>query len=973
MNHRMLWAIVLLSFLAEAPSAPAADALPFSHKVDVFCGDEKEAGIKVFVLRLEQPFLAEEFEKSNYLRLEPADDRAYLIYPKEAVFQQKHAEFYGRLRGEEGKAKLQLSYEIVSEKPDGSRHVQTRQSEIEVPVPAEPTGQRSLYAEWAKQQNRHFAELLRYYPEETFFQYVLLQSEARYGVTPPQIPKAAPQRSELETDLYQVFTGSLAIQESLQREALSTTGRSGDLNVHISTLSPPLIKSLPYKELLEPKPGRPRVEPKPHEIARLVPEDQYFLHFHSMQSLGELLDLTNDWGDNLLRLATVRAKDQQVESKLEEQLCVRRNLLTRLFADAVISELAVTGADPFVQEGTDVTIIFRVKQPAILRKAAAGWLDEARKKHRDLVEAEFNYRGHKVAARYTSDRVVSSFVVEHQDYMIFSNSHRAVRRLIDVAVGQSPSLFDSLDYRYVTTVLPPSPAANCGYFFASEATIRRLVGPAAKICEKRRLQCFNNLVMLNNASLFYRLEHGKSAENLGDLVEGRFIDPAKIVCAHGGAYTLDAARDTCTCSLHNRLKHLTPNVELTVLNVSQQEAAEYERYKQRYQAFWLGMFDPIAVRVTVGPRIKLETCVLPLANSSLYENLKAVLDKDPRALGASGIAPSAVVSMALVPGRERISKALREVPGVAEALKADPTLTDLSWIGDRISLHFCDDRSILEIDPMQFRPLDAPLIGRTPVSQQAIASALIMALKLPVYLTVDVENRESAARLLDQLSRQIFLKHNDVGGVPITLDGYRLSDYREHALYVFSMKVYAVKLRLHAALVGDQLVVATKPEVLHQVIDAADGKGTSPALAHMLLRLNRRALARMYDDVQLYWEEKARLACHRNISSIYNLHKLYDTPIAEIPQLAEAKYGVRYFCPDGGDYSLDAGRDQISCSVHGNREHSRQLPRADRTPSFSRFIESLDEVLASLRFQDDAMIATLEIARVRPGSPPVAR
>ena len=43
-------------------------------------------------------FLADEFEKSNYLRLKSSDDRAYLIYPKETRFHQKHAEFFGRLR-----------------------------------------------------------------------------------------------------------------------------------------------------------------------------------------------------------------------------------------------------------------------------------------------------------------------------------------------------------------------------------------------------------------------------------------------------------------------------------------------------------------------------------------------------------------------------------------------------------------------------------------------------------------------------------------------------------------------------------------------------------------------------------------------------------------------------------------------------------------------------------------------------------
>ena len=50
--------------------------------------------------------------------------------------------------------------------------------------------------------------------------------------------------------------------------------------------------------------------------------------------------------------------------------------------------------------------------------------------------------------------------------------------------------------------LPPSDDAKSGYFFGSEAFIRRMLSPAAKISEKRRLECFNNLVMLNNASLW---------------------------------------------------------------------------------------------------------------------------------------------------------------------------------------------------------------------------------------------------------------------------------------------------------------------------------------------------------------------------------------------------------------------------------------------------------------------------------------
>src|SRR5215475_3887370 len=109
---------VVLALLGAAPGAASGQALPFHHKIEVY--RDKDGDAVVFAVRLEQTFLAEEFEKSNHLRLRALDRNAYLIYPKETKFAQKHAEFYGRLRGQ-GKAKLRLSYEIVSENPDGSR------------------------------------------------------------------------------------------------------------------------------------------------------------------------------------------------------------------------------------------------------------------------------------------------------------------------------------------------------------------------------------------------------------------------------------------------------------------------------------------------------------------------------------------------------------------------------------------------------------------------------------------------------------------------------------------------------------------------------------------------------------------------------------------------------------------------------------------------------------------------------------
>ena len=125
----------------------AQDSLPFSYSVETF-QHEDDPDVRAFVVKLEQPFLAEEFEKSNYLRLKAKDSNAFLVYPRATRFEQKHAEFYGRLRGE-GTAELQLSYETISENPDGSRRVVSRQAKIEVEIPAQAGGSEATYKTWA--------------------------------------------------------------------------------------------------------------------------------------------------------------------------------------------------------------------------------------------------------------------------------------------------------------------------------------------------------------------------------------------------------------------------------------------------------------------------------------------------------------------------------------------------------------------------------------------------------------------------------------------------------------------------------------------------------------------------------------------------------------------------------------------------------------------------------------------------------
>ncbi|MCP4787379.1 MAG: hypothetical protein GY903_05945 [Fuerstiella sp.] len=430
----------------------AQDSLPFSYTVETF-QHEDDDDVRAFVLKLEQPFLAEEFEKNNYLRLKALDKNSFLIYPRETRFQQKHAEFYGRLRGD-GKAMLQLSYETISENPDGSRKVINRQRQIEVDVPTEAQGPETIYSSWAKFQNRHFADLLEYSPGESFFEYLLLQSKHRYGVTPPSLARLMPNKDASEEGLYRLFSSGLELQQSLQRNSLRAGAPQGDLTIHISQVPEPKIESLNYKELLDEK-AKAGELPKPHAVADLIPEDQYLLQFNSFNGANNLRTSFEEWLEPLWRLFSEDARDHHLWSKYESQLLIDFANLEPLFKNGQVQNLALTGSDFFVAEGTDLTVVLKTDGSDAVATQITKWVEQLKAQQPELQDREFNYRGLKIQARYTADRKISSFVVQHEDWIVISNSHVGIRRIIDTLQHQLPALGAAEDYRYATVLLPP--------------------------------------------------------------------------------------------------------------------------------------------------------------------------------------------------------------------------------------------------------------------------------------------------------------------------------------------------------------------------------------------------------------------------------------------------------------------------------------------------------------------------------------
>ena len=274
-------------------------------------------------------------------------------------------------------------------------------------------------------------------------------------------------------------------------------------------------------------------------------------------------------------------------------------------------------------------------------------------------------------------------------------------------------------------------------------------------------------------------------------------------------------------------------------------------------------------------------------------------------------------------------------------------------------MHFCDAHTVLEVDPTRLRNLHLPIpLGLT---HQAGIAAGLFAAAAPVYVAIDIEDEDKADRFLSMLSSRIFLHQQNLGEIGSAIDAYQLPAYKNHQIFVVSYRVYAARVRFYVSVVGDQLVAATEPYVLNQVIDAAaENPAPREVSGQWAMRLNTTAMKKLKDDIRIYWEERSRRASHHNIMPIYTLIHLYGAELEEVDRISDAKYGVTYFCPDG-EYQFDADRDRVYSTAYGNREEARQQVANPAQSSFERTFNRLKDVMFSVEMKENCVRGELEI------------
>ena len=545
-------------------------------------------------------------------------------------------------------------------------------------------------AAWTLEQAKHQLALN---PHDPYLQYVALQLAGAEGKsnqiaqTIEEFSRRGRRGPERGVDLFDVFTGALAVQESLQLDtmrealpdALTRMGNPKFETVNVADLAGPQVKSHPWGKMLAAQ-NLAGKKPEVSELSMCVPEDQYFVLFGSVNKLLEVSEAGDLWGDHLFSQAARSAQTHETAKRLKGQLAIQTDPLSRPFYDAVVESVAMTGSDLDFRMGSDTTLLFKLKQPQVFRFRMDGFLKAAQQSRPDAVRTTGKILGVDYVHVGTPDREVYAFsAYPRPDLHVRSNSKAALERVLRTIDGKQhiPRLGESTEFKYIRTLMPLGAEQEHGFVYLSDPFIRRVVGPELKLTDVRRLICYNHLRMIGHASMLYRTQYGHPPGSLDELAKGGcapgVFGDGKLRCPCGGEYTLSADRTTGVCSHHGHARYMTPCREIPLQRVTEAEAKQYKEFVERYNQYWRTFFDPIAIRIQVTPeQYRAETIILPLIDNSLYSGMATVLGGEPQKLDALPVPERNIFSVALKLDKAALlKKAGLHAPGPEMPQQAD--------------------------------------------------------------------------------------------------------------------------------------------------------------------------------------------------------------------------------------------------------------------------------------------------------------
>lgn len=772
--------------------------------------------------------------------------------------------------------------------------------------------------------------------------------------------------------------------------------------VPVTSLTGPTIQGHPWEKMLAGR--KPEVSP----LANFIPEDFYFVEFRSLNKLLEAAETSDLWGTHFLNQSIREARTHNFADRIKQQLAIETNALARPFYDAVVEDIAITGSDLFVREGSDVSLIFRIKQADVFKLQMDGYLKNAEKSRADVKRTTGNYLGVEYVQLASPERDISVIsAYPKPNVHVRANSLAAFQRIVAAMNGQAKVLGATTEMAYIRTLMPRGASEEDGFVYLSDPFIRRLVGPQLKITERRRMLCYNHLRMIGHASLLYQTEQGKKPDSLATLASDNcspgLFGEGITTCPDGGKYSLSADGNLGVCSHHGQSQFLTPNIEIPVTQVNGEEADEYKRFLDNYNQYWRMYFDPIALRVKLTDKqYRLETIVLPLIDNSIYTGMATVFGGKPEPLDALPVPKRNIFSLGLRLNKEKMLEELDKsgLMKSAESLtkdlqvdfdqKARADFAELlkDGIGNQIGLHLYDAAPMFDLN---FPALMGMVLASSTRQNQSAGFGDFFGLAVgfgvallstPVYASIPLKDTKRVDEFLKfyestgAASARKLQRGDAMFGIETDYYGYQLNKAADAPMVqTFALRFGPAKFRMFAARIGNAFYIASKPFILEDLyaLEKSGVQGSRDDVGHAMVRLRPNNWDQILSDYRLGWAENQREACLNNLGVLSSTGRAYlaqhptaaagESTDRAIHQYTNKMHAVQFFCPEGGKYQLATDSKTVKCSIHGNALTPRQPAAPLRDSALDKLMNSFAGATATLEFKEEGLRAVVTIDR----------
>jgi len=638
------------------------------------------------------------------------------------------------------------------------------------------------------------------------------------------------------TDLVRLMdttSGILSIQEALQRDrGLRLRSDDDERTIGIERLSGPPLAEHPFAAMQAqlPDPGAGAPEP----LAAAAPADFWYARFDSLPLFLRLLGEADRWITPLVQLFQQNPEDRRLAQRYETELGVVRGELAKILGPLAVGQVAVVGSDPYIREGTDLTLLFEVREATLFNAE----LDRHRLQHVGRLEAlggsveteTRDYQGVVITSTRDDRGRLRQERAMVGEIGLLSNSPRAIERVLDTLAGRHPRLSEAAEFRYMRA---RDPGAHHFTAFLSDSFIAAVVGPEQKIQASRRERALAELLTPGYAALLYGWLYGESPKTLKELHASGLLLSDELRHSTGEPIAYEppvlgeksTPPDQTTMSAWGTPAALVPLLDRPpVKQVTAAEDAAYRNFARGYQNYWKQMIDPVQVSLDIvpasddvrgGETVDIDVRVLPLIDATDYRDLERIVGTRRVDVNPLGSGLQAVWAV----GAD--SSVRNDLDGLMRAASGKPEL-GIGWVGDWVMVGVEDRVAIADLFTYVDDRVQLPDPDRKELDPFSDDELWIRLGSAPVYAAAAVKNTAALVATLGGIRALV----NEVA--PGTVDWGEHSTYRDLPIVRVGIKPDAPLIRrpkiaeafaLYYIQTGEAFVIAVDPTVLHAVAD----------------------------------------------------------------------------------------------------------------------------------------------------------